>query len=108
MPDYLFQVSYTPEAWANLLKYPQNRLEAVQPVVERLGGSITGAWMAFGEYDAVLLIHMPDNVTAAAFAMAVSAGRAVKICQTTPLMSLDAGVEAMRKAAAAGYRPPGG
>lgn len=106
MPSYLVQVAYTAEAWANLVRAPQNRVEAVQPVVERLGGRVEGAWMSFGEYDAVLVIQMPDNVTAAAFSMAVSAGRAVKACATTPLMSLEAGVEAMRKAAAAGYRPP--
>ena|SRR5713101_6280833 len=106
MAFYLVEVAYTAEAWANLLKTPQNRLEAVQPVAERLGGRIDAAWMAFGEYDAVLIIQMPDNVSAAAFSMAISAGRAVKASKTTPLMTLEGGMEAMRKAAAAGYRPP--
>jgi uncharacterized protein with GYD domain len=107
MASYLMQVAYTSEAWANLLKTPQNRMEAVQPVVERLGGRIEGVWLSFGEYDAVLIVQMPDNVSAAALSMAISAGRAVKASMTTPLISMEGGVEAMRKAAGAGYRPPG-
>jgi hypothetical protein len=31
----------------------------------------------------------------------------VKAIKTTPLMTMEEGMEAMRKAAAAGYRPPG-
>jgi len=32
----------------------------------------------------------------------------VKAFKTTPLLSVEEGVEAMRKAQGAGYRPPGG
>jgi uncharacterized protein with GYD domain len=108
MAYYLVQVAYTPEACANLVKNPQNRTEAVRPVVEKLGGKMEGAWLAFGEYDVVLIARMPDNVSAAAFAMAASAGGALKACKTTPLLTVEEGVEAMRKAAGAGYRPPSG
>lgn len=108
MGYYLVQVAYTPEAWASLVKSPQNRLEAVAPVVERLGGKVEGAWLAFGDYDTIVIARMPDNVSAAAFSMAVTAGGAVRTCKTTPLMTPEEGVEAMRKASTTGYRPPGG
>jgi uncharacterized protein with GYD domain len=108
MAYYLVQVAYTPEACAALIKNPQNRTEAVRPVVEKLGGKVAGTWLAFGEYDVVLIAQMPDNVSAAAFSMAVSAGGALKACKTTPLMTPEEGIEAMRKAAGAGYRPPTG
>ncbi len=39
MAHYLLQVGYTPEGWTALVKNPQNRLEAVRPAVEKLGGS---------------------------------------------------------------------
>jgi hypothetical protein len=39
--------------------------------------------------------------------MAASAGGAVKATKTTPLMTMEEGIEAMRKAGTAGYRPPG-
>jgi hypothetical protein len=38
--------------------------------------------------------------------MAASAGGAVKAVKTTPLMTIDEGMEAMRKASGVGYRPP--
>ncbi len=107
MALYLLQVSYTSEAWATQLQNPQNRREAVSPVIERLGGYIESAYYAFGEYDIVLIIEMPDNVSAAAFSLAVSAGGAVKSLKTTPLLAIDDAIEAMKMAAGAGYRPPG-
>jgi uncharacterized protein with GYD domain len=108
MAAYLVQVAYTPEAWATMMKNPQNRQEAIAPVVERLGGRLEALWLAFGEYDTVAIVQMPDNVSAAAFGIAASGGGAVKAFKTTPLMSPQEGVEAMRKAGGAGYRPPGG
>jgi len=108
MASYLVQVAYTPEAWGTLLKKPQNRLEAVRPAVEKLGGKVEGSWLSFGEYDTVVIIQMPDNTSAAAFSMAVSAGGAVKAMKTTPLMTAEEGQEAMRKATGSGYRPPAG
>jgi uncharacterized protein with GYD domain len=82
-----------------MVKQPQNRLEAVRPVVEKL---------AFGEYDIVGVVELPENADAAAFAMAVAAGGAAKVFKTTPLLTVEEGVEAMRKAQEAGYRRPGG
>jgi uncharacterized protein with GYD domain len=99
MAHYLLQVAYTSEGWAALVKQPQDRLEAVRPVVARLGGSLDHAWLSFGEYDIVALFQMPDNVSAAAFSMALSAAGAVKAVKTTPLMTFAEGIEAMGKAA---------
>jgi len=107
MPYYLLQVAYTPDAWAAQLKNPQNRVEAIRPAVDRLGGKIECAYLAFGEYDVVVVLDMPDNVSAAAFSIAASAGGAVKAAKTTALMTMEEGIEAMRKAGTAGYRPPG-
>lgn len=89
-----------------MVRNPQNRIEAIQPVVEKLGGTIEGGWLAFGDYDVILICQLPDNVSAAAFAMAGSAGGALKAVKTTPLMTIDEAMEAMRAAAAAEYRPP--
>ncbi len=107
MPYYLYQAAYTPEAWAVQIKQPQNRIEAVRPVIEGLGGWIEGAWLSFGDYDVVLLIHMPDNPSLAAFAIAVAAGGAIKAAKTTPLLTIEEGMDAMNKAESSGYMPPG-
>ena len=93
MPYYMLQAAYTPEAWAGMVKHPQNRLDAVRPVIEKLGGTIEREWLAFGEYDIVLVCQLPNHVSEDAFSMAASAGGAVKAVKTTPLMTID---EAMR------------
>lgn len=107
MAHFMLQIAYTPEAWATLVKKPHNRFDAVRSVVERMGGRIEGGWMSFGDYDGVLIVEMPDNITAAAFSMAAVAGGALKASKTTPLMTFDEGVQAMKQAAEAGYQPPG-
>jgi uncharacterized protein with GYD domain len=106
MAHYLFQGAYTSEAWATLVKKPVNRFEAIRPAIEKLGGSIEAAWLAFGEYDIVVITEMPDNVSAAAFALAVAAGGSLKSFKTTPLITPTEGLAAMKKAAGSGYRPP--
>lgn len=107
MAYFLLQAAYTPEAWAAQVKDPGSRLESLRPVVEKLGGKMDNAWLTFGDFDVVAIMQMPDNVSAAAFSIAAAAGGAVKAVKTTPMMSIEEGMEAMKKAGASGYRPPG-
>ena len=107
MARYLFQAAYTPEAWAAQINNPQNRVEALRPVIERLGGRLESAYYAFGDYDVIFIVEVPDNVSAAALSLAANAGGALKAVRTTPLMTIEEGMEALRKAGGAGYRPPG-
>jgi uncharacterized protein with GYD domain len=106
MPHFLTQVAYNEQAWQSLVSNPQNRLDAIRPVIEKLGGRIVSAYFAFGDYDFVLITELPDNVSAAALAIAASAGGACKSVKTTPLMENAEGLEALRKAATSGYRAP--
>jgi uncharacterized protein with GYD domain len=105
MAFYLLQVAYTPDAWASMVKNPQDRSQAVHGAIEKLGGKIERFWLSFGDYDVVAVVDMPDSVSAAAFSMAVSAGGACRSVKTTPLLSTQEGIEAMKKAATCGYRP---
>jgi uncharacterized protein with GYD domain len=107
MPLYLGRFSYTTDSLKALLDQPQDRSAAAREVAESLGGKLLGFWYAFGEFDAVFLMEAPDNATAAALAMAVGAGGALSELETTVLLDMDEAQEAMRKAAAATYRPPG-
>ena len=107
MPLYMYQASYTSEAWKTQIQNPQNRLEQVRPMVEANGGKILGLYYAFGEYDVVGIIEAPDNVSISALAIAIAGSGALKDGKTTPLMSVEEGLEAMRRASGTGYRPPG-
>ncbi len=105
MPSFLVQASYTSEALASLIKNPQNRMEVVRKLVEGLGGKLVGGWMSFGDYDIVLIADLPDHVSAAAIALAASAGGSLKAIKTTPLLNSDEGLAAVKKAASSGYTP---
>jgi uncharacterized protein with GYD domain len=107
MPLYLGRFSYTTDAMKALLDQPQDRSAAAREVAESLGGKLLGFWFAFGAFDGVFLMEAPDNASAAALAMAVGAGGALSEVETTVLLDMDEAQDAMRKAAAATYRPPG-
>ncbi len=108
MAKYLVQLTYTPEAWAAQLKNPRSRVEAVQPLLERLGARFEATYMSFGEYDVIFIMDAPDNLSAAGIGMTVLAGGAVKAYRTTPLLTIEEGITAMKRGAeaAASYRPP--
>jgi uncharacterized protein with GYD domain len=105
MPNYLHQVAYTTESWQALISQPQDRLEAVRSAIEKLGGKLLHGWFAFGDYDIVAITEMPDNVSAAALAIAFAGGGACKSVHTTPLLNQQEAMSAMKKAGESGYRP---
>jgi len=106
MPLYMWQGAYTSEGWAAMIEKPQNRVQAVRPAIERLGGKIRSAFFCFGEYDVILIVEMPDNVSAAALSMAIASGGAIRNSKITVLITPDDGLAAMKKASAAGYTAP--
>jgi len=105
MTHFLLQAAYTPEALQALIKSPQNRTEVVRSAVEHLGGKLVGSWAAFGDYDTILIVEMPTNVEAAAIAIAAAAGGSCKTVKTTPLLTTEEAIEAIKRAGATGYKP---
>ena len=106
MPKYLIQTAYTPESWMAMTKNPQDRLEAVRPSIEGLGGKLDVGYLAFGEYDLVAIVDFPDNASVASFSISVASKGGVKAFTTTPLMTMDEAVKAMEKAGGSKYAPP--
>ncbi len=80
-------------------------MEAVRPAVEQLGGKIVNGYFAFGDYDAVVIVDLPNHVSAAALAIAFAAGGACKNVKTTPLLTTAEAVEALKQAGRTDYRP---
>ena len=107
MPLYMTQFSYTPEAWAALLRAPEDRSAAVKRLSEQLGGKLVALYYAFGDYDGVIINEAPDDVTAAAVILAAVSPGHVKSTKTTRLLTVEEAMEAMRKAGGATYRAPG-
>jgi uncharacterized protein with GYD domain len=78
----------------------------VRPAIEKLGGKIVSAWFTFGDYDIAIIVEMPSNVDAGAIGIAFASGGACKAVKTTPLLTAEEAVEAMKKASASEYHAP--
>ena len=108
MPTYLYELSYTSESIAAQIKNPQDRIEAAaRPVIESIGGKLLGGGFTFGKYDAAFMMEAPDDESATAVSLAVTAGGAVKTSRTTKLLSGPEWVAALEKAStvANAYKP---
>lgn len=108
MSYYLVQASYAPAAMSSILRSPQDQPQLVREVIEKLGGSLDGFWFALGDYDVVAICHLPGVDSIAAFSMAVLAGGGVREIKTTPLLTWTEGLDAMKRAAEAGYTAAAG
>jgi uncharacterized protein with GYD domain len=104
MPLYMTQFAYTSEDWAALARNPEDRSEAVGRLLESMGGRLVSFYNSFGEYDGLFIYEAPDEGTAAAVVLAAISPGHVKAVKTTTLLSVEAGMEAMRKA---GEQTPG-
>lgn len=107
MPFYIERFSYTPEAWARLIKRPEDRREVARAVIEKLGGKLHGFWYAFGEHDGFVLIEAPDNAAAAAFSAGISAGGSLRSSETTVLLTVEETIDMLQRAQDLPYRSPG-
>lgn len=107
MSFFLTKFSYTSQTWAKLIKNPEDRRLAAQKYIESVGGKLHGFWYAFGDYDAYTLWEAPDNASMAATAIAITAGGALSCFHTTPLVTVEETITALKKASSIQYRPPG-
>ncbi len=108
MAVYMTQFAYTPEAWAALAKNPADRSVAIGALVEKMGGRMLSFYYTFGEYDGVLISEAPDEASIMAVLIAAVSPGHLKATKTTPLVTVEQSMEAMRKAGAVAYVAPKG
>ena len=106
MAKYLFEARYTAEGARGVARDGGTaRRAAVAKACASAGGKLEVMYFAFGGVDAYVIADMPDNVTAAALALAVNqAGTATT--NTVVLMTPE-DVDAAGKKSIA-YTPPKG
>jgi uncharacterized protein with GYD domain len=74
MPKFLFEASYTVEGVKGLQgQGGSGRRDAVAKAAASVGGRLERVYFAFGDHDAFAIADLPDNQSATAFALAVSA-----------------------------------
>ena len=105
MAKYLFEARYTTEGAKGVAREGgSGRRAAIAKMVEGLGGEVETFYFAFGDVDAYVIFDLPDNVTAAAVALAVNQGGGATV-KTVVLISPEDMDKAGKKAV--DYRPPG-
>ena len=108
MPAYLYQASYSGEAIKALVNNPQDRSGTARAAIEANGGTMIGAWMAFGEDGLIAIEDLPDDESMAGVALAIASTGALVNGKTTKLLTLDQAVSGMKKTNAVlnAYKPP--
>ena len=108
MPMYMVQAGYTPQALAAMTRSPEDRTQAVRPLIEGAGGRLHNAFFCQGDYDIVVIFEVPDAHAANAIALAAVGAGHLKSYKTTPLFTAEEIMGSMRKAASLTLRPPSG
>ena len=105
MPKYLVTVSYTAEGAKGLRKEGGTKRRSVaSKAVESVGGKIESFYFSFGAQDAVVIVDIPDHVSATALSLAINASGGARLT-TTPLLSAEDMDKASGKKTA--YKAPG-
>jgi uncharacterized protein with GYD domain len=105
MAKYLAKATYTEEGLKGLLQAGGTaRVEAVQKLLESVGGKVEAFYFAFGDVDAYVIVDVPDAASGAAVSLTVGAsgGASVEIVQLLTPAEIDA---ASKKSPT--YRAPG-
>lgn len=105
MGKYLVKANYNQSGLKGLLaEGGSSRRAALTSTVESLGGSLEALYYAFGETDLYAIADLPDDASAAAFSLQISAAGAIDVDMTV-LVSPETVDEASKKELS--YRPPG-
>jgi uncharacterized protein with GYD domain len=105
MAKFMVAVSYTAEGLRGLAKdKASGRQKVVEQALASLGGKLEAMYFAFGKTDAFAICDCPDNVSAAALGLTVSASGMVRT-RITPLLTVEEADQALSKTVA--YRAPG-
>ena len=105
MPKYLIQATYTAEGLRGVMKdTASGRKATVTRMVEAAGGKVEGFYFSLGDYDAVLIVDAPDNITGTALSLAACASGLVRT-NTTSLLTAEEMDQAIAKSV--NYVPPG-
>jgi len=101
----MYQAKYTTEGVRGVIQEsPSARREAIQLAIEALGGKVESMYYCLGGDDVVLILDLPDNITAVGLSMNVMASGKVR-GRITTLLTVEEADQAL--GIKAKYRPPG-
>ena len=105
MAKYLFQAGYTSAGIAGLQSEGgTGRREMFRQMFADMGGTLEAFYYGFGDVDLHMIVDLPDDASAVAASMKVSAAGAIGL-KTTVLIAPETVDEATQRAV--NYRSPG-
>jgi uncharacterized protein with GYD domain len=107
MAKYLIEASYSQAGLKALVRDGgTGRRKVVEAATKALGGRLESMYFAFGTSDVYAIVDAPDNITAAAFALAVGGTGVAAHLKTIVLLTAEEVDQAAKKSAGSGYKAP--
>jgi uncharacterized protein with GYD domain len=105
MKKYLIKGTYTGDGTKGLIQEGgSGRKAAVEKMLAQIGGKVEAFYYAFGEDDVIVIVELPDDISAAATGLRVNAAGLVRISMTVLLTPEDIDAAAKKSVS---YRAPG-
>jgi uncharacterized protein with GYD domain len=110
MSQYMMRWIWKDASIKAMTDNPQDREPPARQIIEAFGGKMSHYYFLFGEYDGMLIAEFPDNESAAACAMKITAAGVFERLETQVLMTAQEAHRSMQKAKDGGatYRSPTG
>ena len=108
MPIFMYQFKYTPAAWGDFIKKPEDRGALVDELLKSLGGRLIAIYYTTGQWDGLVIYEAPDANVAMAALMAIIAPGHLMETQTCLLYTMEDTIKALETAKALKFRGIGG
>lgn len=106
MLRYMLHVEGTPQTLEGLIADPGDRLKAVGPIFEAVGGKLEQYYLEVGGNSSHLVVQVPDQETLAALTSALYASGALRSIKATGILTSEEAIDVFKKAATVNYQPP--
>ena len=107
MARYLIELTTTTECARGMLENPEDRSEAVRPLLEAAGCKLEQYYFSLSGNTIYEIVESPDQYSLYALLTVVQANGAVSSIKSTPIITASEAVDVFKKSASLAYRPPG-
>jgi uncharacterized protein with GYD domain len=105
MKKYLIKGTYSAEGTKGLMaEGGSGRKDAIERMLAGMDGKLESFYYAFGSDDVILIVELPDDISAVAVGLRVNAAGLVRISMTVLLTPADIDAAAKKTVS---YRAPG-
>ena len=98
MPTYLYQGTYTPEAWAKLVAHPIDLVDALRKSIETFGGTVQTCMVSSNKHEPIGFVEFPSEKAATAWVMHLYAHGGLSSVTMTPVQSAADTLAALQQA----------